>query len=30
MFKGSGKVKTEIEIMYQNATYICISWYNKI
>ena len=30
MFKGSGKVKKEIEIMYQNATYICISWYNKI
>ena len=28
-FKGSKKLK-ELQIMYQNATYICISWYSKI
>ena len=29
IFKDQRKVK-KIEIMYQNAIYICISWYSKI
>ena len=28
-WKTEEKLK-EFEIMYQNASYICISWYNKI
>ena len=29
IFKDSTKLK-KLEIMYQNAIYICISWYHKI
>ena len=30
IFKDSKKKKKELEIMYQNAIYNCISWYSKI
>ena len=29
IFKDSKKLK-ELEVMYQDAIYICISWYSKI
>ena len=30
ILKDSIKVLKKLQIMYQNATYICISWYSKI